>query len=291
MSPTAPFPPGADFTRAIGDTASQLRFLDIDLSVARDDAEISIKGNFLFADMRAYDSETVLSASKETGVAFIRPNSVRNAALLLTAGRVYNWSNRDPFDGIYVTNTAQASKMLRIYYSTGPTMLPLGNEFQLTTTGSVDLESPDGRTQAGLTFHDYAAQAAGGAGKRSEIMLFNSGVNTNYAYVEQISLYTSAAGSTSFYYGFRTSSFGSAGTPQNKMWGGTASQMTIQSKNNSAATVMSSIMDQITVTQYETKIIDFPRPIVVKPGTGFHVQPQIDNILISVAFDYYEKAM
>ena len=287
---TNPYPPGADFTRTIGDTAAQLRHIDVDLSVARSDYELSIKGNFLFADMRSYDSATVLSTTLETGTAFIRPNSVSSALLLLSAGRVYNWGARDPFDALYVTNAAQAGKMLRLYYSTGPTMLPLGNEFQLTTTGSVDLESPDRRTDAMETFFDYRSVGAGGAGLRSEVQLLNPAASGKNVFIEQFWVYTSAAGSTSFNFGFHNTALTGTVTPKSKWSGGASPVARIRFANGAAASAFSvGIAGVRTTQQYVEGFLEPKRPFVLPPGTGFIAQPQVDNILITVGFDWYER--
>lgn len=135
------FPPGDDFRRAIGDRPANLRFIDIDLSVARDQQRIPIAGSFLLCDLVAFDDKAVKSATLSTGHLFVRLGRSITDYIYMEAGRAWVGSPNDPFDEIYVTNPAQAGAMLRLYYSSGPITFPY--QSQVNVAGAVSVTNFD----------------------------------------------------------------------------------------------------------------------------------------------------
>ena len=125
------------YRSAIGDRGLTFRYLDIDLSVARDNEPLNIAGSSMFAPFEAFDSETVVSSALSIGRCFIRFGKSSAPAVYFTG----NYSYRDPsgFDEIYVTNSAQANKMIRLYYSDGVDIIPFSAESAVTVLNADEI--------------------------------------------------------------------------------------------------------------------------------------------------------
>lgn len=126
--------PSADFRGAKADAFADLKFRDTDLSTARTNFDIGISGQFVYVDNSAFDADTTVSATKTVGTAFARFNSEANAAVILKGGTLYRTR---PFHKVLLTNSAQANKMMRIYYSDASVIEPFSSEVEIG--GSVDI--------------------------------------------------------------------------------------------------------------------------------------------------------
>lgn len=103
--------PGDMFDRARTQIDTPFQYLDIDLSVARNNQIIVISGDFLFADLST------------NGTAVIELNNQQDASecpIMFAAGMAFH----APFKQIKITNTAQAAAKMRLLYSTGYSIIP-----------------------------------------------------------------------------------------------------------------------------------------------------------------------
>lgn len=106
-----------------------LRYIDIDLTSARDNVEIKIPGaTRIYCAQDAFDSATVLSTTLSVGHAFARFNNNTDAPVIMKKGRLYMI---EPSGRMFFTNTAQANKMMRLYHSVGAIILPYASEVEI----------------------------------------------------------------------------------------------------------------------------------------------------------------
>lgn len=118
-----------DFQAENAAVLAGLKHRDIDLSSARDNELILFSGSTrLYIAQDAFDSETVLSTTLSVGHAFARFGENTNSPVILKKGRAYAL---DPTSRIYLTNSAQANKMMRVYHSVGPVILPYASEIEV----------------------------------------------------------------------------------------------------------------------------------------------------------------
>ena len=139
MSNIAGFPPSPNFINALADADAKIKHVDIDLSVARTNVQFLISWTQLFVDQKAYDSEVVISTTLSTGDAFFRRNQAANDAVYLNPGTSFFLG---PFTSIWITNTAQANAMIRIYYMSGPQIQPFASE--VTVIGALGTSASHG---------------------------------------------------------------------------------------------------------------------------------------------------
>lgn len=155
-----------DFSRSIGDRAIDLRHYDLDLSVARANVRFSLAGTFLYSPPVAFDSALEISSSLATGICLIRFGKQTGTPTYYAAGAVHN---RDPYDELFITNTAQPGKMLRLYYGVGNAMMPFVNDQSVSLAGGSTFDSKDNQTVATLATTNVAPALPG----RSEVILEN----------------------------------------------------------------------------------------------------------------------
>jgi hypothetical protein len=129
-----------------------MRHRDIDLSSARDNVEFKLGGStVLYVAQDAFDSEDVLSSTLSVGHAFARLNNNDDSPVILKKGRAYRI---EPTSRLFLTNTAQSNKMMRIYHSTGEIILPFASEVEIvgdipaTQTPGTDIALTTGNTTA-----------------------------------------------------------------------------------------------------------------------------------------------
>jgi len=118
-----------NFNKSNTEISQGLKKRDFDLSVARDNERISFPGSTrLYVAQDAFDDDTTLSTSLGVGHAFIRIGNSTDAPVILKKGRMYVL---DPTSQIFMTNSVQASKMMRIYHSVGEVIVPYASEIEI----------------------------------------------------------------------------------------------------------------------------------------------------------------
>lgn len=114
-------------------------YQDIDLSVARvKPEEIGLGGQRIFIATKAYDSEYVESTTKSVGTALATLNEKNGRPIELNAGMYYDFNGA--FDAIWIRNTAQANKMLRVYTSANSIIRPFSSEIEVIGNTGIDTQ-------------------------------------------------------------------------------------------------------------------------------------------------------
>lgn len=96
--------------------AANWNFRDIDLSVARDNVEIPLAGDFLQVPTVAFSGDTTIDTSSSVGEAFVKFDEKDAKPYYLRGGSTVRMKG-SPFGTLYLTNTAQAGAKMRIYTS------------------------------------------------------------------------------------------------------------------------------------------------------------------------------
>jgi len=120
-----------DFRASIGNINARFRYYDIDLSTVRNEERVGIAGSFIWTPVVPFDSASVKSITLATGFCFVRFGSPNADHIYLDSGKTFNLV---PFDEIFLTNPAQAGKMLRVYYSNNEQISPFLTETAITIT-------------------------------------------------------------------------------------------------------------------------------------------------------------
>ena len=145
-----------NFLASIGDAISKFRHIDIDLSVARTNVRLSMTGlTFAFIPTEAFDNETTISSTLTVGKGVARFGGNNETPMIMSAGIVYRFPANQAIDEIYFTNAAQASKMMRVYYSAAPEVIPFVGETVIS--GNVTVLNPAAMS-IDLTGRTYAEQ-------------------------------------------------------------------------------------------------------------------------------------
>ena len=131
MQPINAFP---NFFPAISQDQPQFGFRDLSLTSARSNEELTVAGSFLYVPTDAFDSDTVVSSTLSAGTIFVRPNFPAATPIVVTPGQLYFLGT---FSKLYITSAAQASKMVRIYFSAGPITIPFTSTTRITGTVAV----------------------------------------------------------------------------------------------------------------------------------------------------------
>lgn len=122
-----------DFTSVQGKAEISFRHKDIDLSVARTkDTPLRIEdlaGRFIYVSGEAWDDEFTVSTLKQVGVASISFNDPYASPIDIQVGKVYKVA--EGFDKLFVRNTAQANKMMRIFTSVNSEIIPFQSELEV----------------------------------------------------------------------------------------------------------------------------------------------------------------
>lgn len=96
--------------------AATWNFRDIDLSVARNDVEIPLAGDFLQIPTVAFSGETSVDLGSSVGVGFVKFDEKDAKPYYISSGSTIRQRN-NPFGTLYLTNEAQAGAKMRIYTS------------------------------------------------------------------------------------------------------------------------------------------------------------------------------
>ena len=125
---------GIDFTRAKQRDFDDLRYEDVDLSVAHTSKplELGLAGTKIFVAKNAYDNKYDVSGSLTVGTCTISLNEPQGNPIELEAGIYYDF--KVPFDRIFVHNPAQSGKSMRIYASNDAEVKPFTQELTISST-------------------------------------------------------------------------------------------------------------------------------------------------------------
>jgi hypothetical protein len=152
--------PSENFLPAQAGRQERFNFVDIDTTTASTNREITLPGYaFIWVAPDAYQSlsgggfaETTTDSAKSVGIAHARFGLPGDPAVILKRGFTYLLP---PNKTIYITNAAQANTMMRLYYSTGPRVLPFSADVSLS--GSIGIGSDYVAHPIGASFVSYSA--------------------------------------------------------------------------------------------------------------------------------------
>ena len=165
-----------DFTMAVGDIQANIMYHDIYLDNAQDNIEVPIAGTSIYIAQFAYDDNQSLkkipSTSKEVGFASISLNGNNGTPIELTKGISYEFNI--PFEVVYLSNTAQPNKMIRIYYSSNTTIRPFSSEIQLVGEVASTLA-----IVADVTVNNTSPLIMSANSARKSVMIQNPPTNTH----------------------------------------------------------------------------------------------------------------
>lgn len=123
--------PDLNFREGKQRTGDDVQRRDFDLSTARTKPEeINIGGRFIYVAQEAYDDKYTLSGSKTVGKALITLNEPNGEAIELNAGVFYRVNT--PFDRLFLRNTAQSNKMLRLIVTTETEIFPYSSDLSIS---------------------------------------------------------------------------------------------------------------------------------------------------------------
>jgi len=141
---------------------------DIDLSVARNNVEIPLAGDFLQVPTVAFSDDTTVDTSASVGEAFVRFDAKDAEPYFIKAGSTVRLKDL-PFGKIYLTNAAQSGATMRIYTSGLADSDP-----QATTNFSTDIPgSLDGENSAN-TINTTAAVIVAARSARKKVIIQNN---------------------------------------------------------------------------------------------------------------------
>lgn len=155
---------------------------DFDLTNARDNEEIGIGGDNIFVEFAAFvpgaPPATLISTVWSVGEAYIRPNRNTADPVRLIPGTSYRLA---PFSKFFLTNAAQANKMLRVIISTGAQILPFSAQVIVTgISAPVKLDGAatiDSKADVSVSATTTAVVSAAVANRRT-VLLSNPVSNT-----------------------------------------------------------------------------------------------------------------
>lgn len=118
-----------DFSESNSDLNRGLQFRDFDLTVARDNVEVKIPGsNRFWCAADAFDTDTTFSDTLSVGELMARFGGPSEAPIPIKKDNSYSVINTTE---LFITNVVQASKMMRLYMSTGPVIIPNASELEV----------------------------------------------------------------------------------------------------------------------------------------------------------------
>ena len=127
-----------NFTNARAFSQDDVTHIDVDLSIARTKpTSLGLAGAKIFISDLAWNSEKEISSSLSVGQAVGLLNNNAGVPIGLTKGQFYDIG---AFDDIYILNTAQSGKMMRVYVSVDTTITPFSSELAVLggTAASVE---------------------------------------------------------------------------------------------------------------------------------------------------------
>jgi len=130
------------FLQSIAGQDARLSVQDLDLSLARTGLKFGLAANFLFVDTISYTLTLPPSRTPGlgTGVAFFTRSNIADDPVRLVPGWSYDITATND---IFIWNTAQPGKMVRVYYSVGPVVAPFQANTQVSVQGGDVVSSPD----------------------------------------------------------------------------------------------------------------------------------------------------
>lgn len=161
-----------DFERARQQISTPFDYLDVDLSIARDNEILQCAGDFLYID---------LVSSGEATLELNNQHEAQKAPFHVIKGFALNAT----FKQLKFSNVAQAGAMMRIMFSTGDRVTPATSQTQIS--GNVTTLE-DGLVY-GASFKSNAALAA-----NTPEVVFTAGSNPNGAVVYDARFITTKAG-------------------------------------------------------------------------------------------------
>lgn len=270
------------YLRSSGDRGLNLRFVDIDLAVARDNVRFEIGGTFMFAPFAAFDNETTKSTTLSVGHCFIRFGKSSAPAVYFTGN--YQYPDEQGFDEIFVTNSAQSNAMLRLYYSDGPQIRPFSAETAVTVLNPGAIGVPAGIAHAGAT-----SRVAGGVGNYSLAQIFNPLASGVLVYVDEIVVVdpSSTIGPTAAFYDVALGTLGTSFGPIDRR--NPAGQAELRSDAVASATYAANATTIKWYQRINDLVIDQPPvPYVLDEGEGIVVRPGNTNVAAQANFQWRE---
>lgn len=150
-----------NFTRAKQRDFDDMRYEDVDLATAHSPKplELGLAGTKIFVAKNAYDDKFTVSSTLTVGTCLITLNEPQGNPIELEAGIYYDF--KVPFDRIFVHNSAQAGKGMRIYASNDADVKPFTQELTISSTiGGGVTSAADVAILAGATTQVLAANAS-----------------------------------------------------------------------------------------------------------------------------------
>ena len=161
-----------DFTKAKQWSNKDVVYDDVDLTAARTKPEeIQLAGKRLYVDLVAFDDKYVISTTKQTGEAIICLNEPNGEPIAIRGGMYFDFNQE--FDRIFIRNTAQSGRMLRLTSSIETEIKPFSAEVQIVGGTSAVLDTiADVAVNATTTTQILATNAA-----RKEAIISNLAAN------------------------------------------------------------------------------------------------------------------
>lgn len=167
-----------NFLAAVGDADAPLFVTDLDMTTARENERLGVAASFLMVELEGFTPNSfpgTLNTAWGTGEAYFRQSQEDEAGVRLIPGTSYSIG---PTNELWITNTAQAMKMLRLYFSNGPVIQPYASSVILG--GSISLKGGvDIPTTADVAATTAAqTQVLASNSSRQEAILYNNSAFT-----------------------------------------------------------------------------------------------------------------